>query len=93
MLPALVLAFIAGYAVNTPSTTAQSNAALPFIVSTGAKIDLVYEHGTYQSFDTVNCVVAEVQPGWVRCGESMATQRPQEWHSLRRVVRVIKRER
>jgi hypothetical protein len=86
----LVLGAIGGYALAGTSVTAQGS-PLPFLARDN--VTLTFEHGTYEGFQNVECVVDETQGTWVKCARQDrfgSAQRDEHWYSLRRVVEVTK---
>ena len=91
---ALAAGLAAGYLFAAPAVKAQNQPGnfMPFAV--GENVTLQFERGTYsENTSTVTCAVAEIQGLWVRCGSTDPFRPEQQWYSLQRIYRVVKRDK
>lgn len=91
----LALGVVVGYTFSGTSLQAQTD-ALPFAV--GETVTLWYgkDTGTPMFGTSVECAVAEIRGGYVRCGPRNRvggdSGRSERWFTLKYVVLVTKRE-
>jgi hypothetical protein len=90
----VILGALGGYAVASPSVTAQSE-ALPFAV--GETVTLWYGEGTSTPAigTSVECTVAEVRGSYVKCtprSRIAGSDRAERWLTLKYVVQITKRQ-
>ena len=88
----VILGALGGYAVASPSVTAQSE-ALPFAV--GETVTLWYREGTSTFGASVECTVAEIRGSYVKCtarSRIAGSDRAERWLTLKYVVQITKRQ-
>ena len=92
----IVASCLIGYSVAGKKVEAQATVPYPFVVGDTVTLGLA-QHATQPSFgSSIDCTVAEIRGGYVRCGSRSMTGglNPSErWISMEYAVQVIKRER